>query len=135
MLDEAALAVATGAAGNVIAYLVQGRAEAVRTRISAIFRHGGVGRDDEAMRLLDDDTASLAQHRISQAEATVRWTGLLTAALAAHPDARSDMEALAAFAPPTMKTVSIGSQHNHGSGTFIGGDNHGRIQPGRQGHE
>ncbi|MBV9024261.1 MAG: hypothetical protein JO362_10830 [Streptomycetaceae bacterium] len=135
MLDEAAIAVATGAASNVIAYLVQGRADAIRTRISAIFRHAGAGQEDESLGALTNDAVALSQRGMNQAEATARWTGLLTAILAAYPSARPDIEALAASTPPTVKTISIGSQHNHGSGTFIGGDNHGSIQPGGQGHQ
>ncbi|MET8964061.1 hypothetical protein ABZX69_32100 [Streptomyces sp. NPDC004074] len=132
MLDEAAIALATGAASNVIAYVAQGRVDAIRSRISGIFRRGGASREDEALRILADDAAALSQRRINQTEATIRWTGLLTAALAAYPDVRPDMEALAA-AVPSSKTVNIGSQHNHGSGTFVGGDNYGTIRPGDQG--
>ncbi|MER8087259.1 hypothetical protein ACIO6T_10840 [Streptomyces sp. NPDC087532] len=51
----------------------------------------------------------------------------MTAYLAAYPDARTDLEALASAAPPATRTLNIGSQHNHGSGTFIGGDNHGGV--------
>ncbi|MFH9209981.1 hypothetical protein [Streptomyces globisporus] len=131
MLDEAAIAITTGAASNVIAYLAQGRTDAIRNRVSAIFRRGGTDQEDEALAALANDTAALSQRRINQAEATARWAGLFTAALAAHPSARPDIEALAST-PPPVKTVSIGSQHNHGSGTFVGGDNHGSIQSGSQ---
>ncbi|MEV0012285.1 hypothetical protein [Streptomyces sp. NPDC047973] len=129
MLDEAAIAITTGAASNVIAYLAQGRADAIRNRVSAIFRHGGASQEDAALVALADDTEALAQHRINQDQATARWVGLLTAALAAHPGAHSDIAALAST-PAPAKTVSIGSQHNHGNGTFVGGDNHGTIQSG-----
>ncbi|MCX5410751.1 hypothetical protein [Streptomyces sp. NBC_00059] len=131
MLDEAAIAITTGAASNVIAYLAQGRTDAIRNRVSAIFRRGGTDQEDEALAVLANDTAALSQRRINQAEATARWAGLFAAALAAHPSTRPDIEALAST-PPPVKTVSIGSQHNHGSGTFVGGDNHGSIQSGSQ---
>ncbi|MER7662815.1 hypothetical protein [Streptomyces sp. NPDC096193] len=132
MLDEAAIAVATGAASSVIAYLAQGRLDAVRARIAAIFRHGGASSEAEAVQALVDTSSALSQQRINQAEATARWAGLLTAALAAHSETRPDIEALASAAPPN-KTVNIGSQHNYGSGTFVGGDNHGSIGPGSAG--
>jgi hypothetical protein len=127
MLDEAAAAVATGAAGNIVAYLVQGHADTLRARIAAIFRHGGPERESEALRMLADDASALSQSTGNQAAATVRWTALLTAVLAAHSEACPEVEALAASAPAATKTVHIGSQHNHGSGTFIGGDNTGFI--------
>ncbi|GHF51501.1 hypothetical protein GO001_12445 [Streptomyces sp. NRRL B-1677] len=127
MLDEAAIAVATGAAGNIVAYLAQGRADALRTRLSAIFRRGTVQQQSNALRTLDEDAAALAQHTGNQADITARWTGFLTAFLAACPDARADIEALASSAPTSTRSINIGSQHNHGSGTFIGGDNHGGV--------
>ncbi|MDX2693720.1 hypothetical protein PV416_09955 [Streptomyces ipomoeae] len=126
MLDEVAIAVATGAAGNVAAYLLQGQVDALRTRLSAIFRHGTEQQQSNALRTLDEDAAALAQQTTAPTDITSRWTGHLTAFLAAYPEAREDVEALASAAPST-KTVNIGSQHNHGSGTFIGGDNHGGI--------
>ncbi|MFD0061741.1 hypothetical protein [Streptomyces sp. NPDC056690] len=129
MLNEAAIAVASGAASNVVAYLAQGRIDAVRARVIAIFRRDGAHSEAEALRLLNEDSAALLERRISEAEAAVRWAGLLTAALAAHSEARPDMDALAA-ANPAAKTVHIGSQHNHGTGTFVGGDNYGSIGPG-----
>ncbi|MFJ2407080.1 hypothetical protein ACIOUE_37935 [Streptomyces xanthochromogenes] len=130
MLDATAIAVATGAAGNVIAYLIQGNIDDVRARIAAIFRRTSAGHRAEALRVLDEDAAALSQQTVSQADVTARWTGLLTAVLAAHPDARADIEALASTTAAT-KTVNIGSQHNHGGGTFIGGDHHGDIHNGR----
>ncbi|MFJ9124826.1 hypothetical protein ACIRJS_12115 [Streptomyces sp. NPDC102340] len=129
MLDEAAIAVATGAASNVVAYLAQGRIDAVRARVASIFRRGGAQSEAEALRVLNEDSAALLERRVGEAETAVRWAGLLTAALAAHSDARPDVDALAA-ANPAAKTVHIGSQNNHGTGTFIGGDNYGSISAG-----
>jgi hypothetical protein len=37
-----------------------------------------------------------------------------------------DVEAMAST-PTTATTINIGSQHNHGSGTFVGGNNYGDI--------
>ncbi|MES9588715.1 hypothetical protein ABWK57_07585 [Streptomyces sp. NPDC094045] len=127
MLDEAAVAVATGAASNVVAYLLQGRADALRTRLGAVFQRGTAEQRSNALQALEDDSVALAQHTVTEAEATVRWTGFLTAFLAAYPDARAELETLASAAPPVARTVNIGSQHNNGSGTFIGGDNHGGV--------
>ena len=40
VLDEVATAIATGAAGNIIAYMLNGRVDALRLQVSRIFRHG-----------------------------------------------------------------------------------------------
>lgn len=130
MLDATAIALATGAASNVLAYLVQGQVDALRTRISSIFRRGDGEEESAALRVLDDHAAALAQRRITQADVTAQWGSLLAAFLIAHPETRADIEALRSSAPPATKTVNIGSQHNHGAGTFVGGDNHGTIGPG-----
>ncbi|KUL50314.1 hypothetical protein [Streptomyces sp. NRRL S-1521] len=127
MLDEAAIAVTTGAASNVVAYLLQGRVDALRTRLSTIFRRGTAQQQSDALRTLDEDADALAQHTVTEADITARWAGLLTAFLATCPEARADIEDLASATPTTTKKTNIGSQHNHGSGTFIGGDNHGGV--------
>ncbi|MER6101122.1 hypothetical protein ABT115_01930 [Streptomyces sp. NPDC001832] len=127
MFDEAAVAIATGAASNVVAYLLQGRADALRARLDAVFQRGTAEQRSDALQALEGDSIALARHTVTEAEATARWTRFLTAFLAACPDARTDLEALASAAPPATRTINIGSQHNHGSGTFIGGDNHGGI--------
>ncbi|MER5989112.1 hypothetical protein [Streptomyces sp. NPDC001787] len=128
MLDAAAIAVTTGAASNVLAYLLQGRADVLRTRISAIFRRGNVQEESHALRALDEHIEALEHRRVSQTEVTAQWSGMLTAFLTAYPEARVDIEALRSATPSGTKTVNIGSQQNHGRGTFIGGDNHGTIR-------
>ncbi|RST25302.1 hypothetical protein EF908_00305 [Streptomyces sp. WAC04770] len=128
MLDAAAIAVATGAASNVLAYLLQGRADVLRTRVSAIFRRGAAEEESHALRALDEHAEALEQRRVTQAEVTAQWSSVLTAFLTAYPEALGDIEALRSATPSGTKTVNIGSQHNHGRGTFIGGDNHGTIR-------
>ena len=131
MLDELATAVGTGAAGNIIAYMLSGRVDALRAQVTRIFRHGTEHEQAMAMRALDDDAAALAQRGISETAVTERWTSLLLSYLTAHPEARSDMEALASSSA-AGGVQNIGSQHNHGPGTFIGGDNYGSITVNRQ---
>jgi len=131
MLDELAATVATGAAGNIIAYMLSGQVDALRAQVARIFRHGTEQDQAIAMRALDDDAAALAQPGTSESAVTERWTGLLLSYLAAHPEARSDVEALASSSV-SGGVQNIGSQHNHGSGTFIGGDNYGSITVSRQ---
>ncbi|MFJ9950088.1 hypothetical protein [Kitasatospora sp. NPDC091207] len=123
MIDEVATAIATGAAGNVIAYLLNNQADTLRTRVVAIFRHGTEERRAEALTALDHDRAALAERRESETAVAERWAGRFAAHLGTHPEARDAVEALAAG--PTSRV--IGAQHNHGSGVFVGGDNHGGI--------
>ncbi|NSC22254.1 hypothetical protein FM076_14070 [Streptomyces albus subsp. chlorinus] len=128
MLDAAATAIATGAASNVLAYLLQGRADALRARISTIFRRGTADEESDALRALEEHAEGLEQHRLTQAEVTAQWSSVLTAFLTAYPEAREDIEALSSSTPTDTKTVNIGAQHNHGRGTFIGGDNYGSVR-------
>ena len=126
MLDEVATAIATGAAGNIIAYMFNGRVDALRVQLARIFRHGTEQERSTALRTLEDDAVALTQHEASKADLTGRWTSFLLAYLTAHPEARGDIEAFAS-APVINKTMNIGSQHNHGPGPFIGGDNYGNM--------
>ncbi|MFF1479332.1 hypothetical protein ACFVYD_17520 [Streptomyces sp. NPDC058301] len=115
----------TGAASGVLSYLLQGQADALRTRISAIFRRGNPQEEAAALQVLDEHAAALARHGITERTVTDTWTELLATLLDAHPSARADIEELKTTAP--TKSVNIGSQHNHGSGAFIGNDHYGDI--------
>jgi len=126
MLDEVATAIATGAAGNIIAYMLNGRVDALRAQVGRMFRHGTEQEQALALRTLEDDAAALTQQGASETALTGRWISLLLSYLTAHPEARGDIEAFAS-SPVANKAMNIGSQHNHGSGTFIGGDNYGNI--------
>lgn len=126
MLGEVATAIATGAAGNIIAYMLNGQVDALRAQVARIFRHGAEHEQFVALRALEDDAVALIQKRASETDLTGRWTSLLLSYLTAHPEARGDIEAFASV-PVIKKTMNVGSQHNHGSGTFIGGDNYGDI--------
>lgn len=126
MLDEVATAIATGAASNIIAYMLNGRVDVLRVQIAQIFRHGSEQERARALSALEDDAAALTQPGTSETALAVRWGSLLLSYLTAHPEARGDIEAFAS-SPVLNKTMNIGSQQNHGSGTFIGGDNYGDI--------
>jgi hypothetical protein len=126
MLDEVATAIATGAAGNIIAYMLNGQVDALRAQVVRIFRHGTDQERFVALRTLENDAAALTQKRASEADLTGRWTSLLLTYLTAHPEARGDIKAFATV-PIVNKTMNVGSQHNHGSGPFIGGDNYGNM--------
>jgi hypothetical protein len=126
MLDPATTAIITGAAGNVVAYMLNGRADALRTWMARIFRTGTEEQRFRPFHMLEEDIAALTNQLTSEADVQARWSDLLASHLAAHPEARADIGAMGST-PIAMKTVGIGTQHNHGSGTFIGGDNYGHI--------
>ncbi|MEV4908650.1 hypothetical protein AB0N46_28880 [Streptomyces albidoflavus] len=126
MYEEAVMAVSTGAASGVLSYLLQGQADALRTRVSAVFSRGGNPQEAAtALRVLDEHAVALARHEITARTVTDAWTEMIFSFLDANPSARADIEELMASAP--TKTINIGSQHNHGSGAFIGNDHYGDI--------
>ena len=126
MFDEVATAIATGAAGNIIAYMLNGQVDALRGQVARIFRHGTEPERSAVLRMLKDDAVTLTQQEASETDVTGRWTSILLSYLTAHPEAREDIEAFVS-APVINKTMNIGSQQNHGSGPFIGGDNYGNM--------
>ena len=111
MLDEVTTAIA---AGNVIA------------QVAGIFRHGTPQERATVLRGLDEDAMALKREEVSRADLTEHWVNLLASYLAQHPEARSDIEAFSSL-HSASRIINIGSQHNIGSGLFIGGDNHGDI--------
>src|SRR5487761_1391211 len=114
MLDEVVTAIATGAAGNIVASMLNGRVDALRAQFARMFRHGTEQERSVVLSALEDDAVALLQRRASETDLT------------AHPEAGGDIEAFAS-APVISKTMNIGAQHNYGSGPFIGGDNYGNI--------
>jgi hypothetical protein len=125
MLDEVAIAIATGAAGNVVAYMLNGPADALRAQVARMFRHATEQERSAVLRTLEDDAAALTQKKASEADVTQQWRDSLLSYLTAHPEAREDIASFAS-SPVTRKTVIVGSQNFYGSGSF-GGDNNGTI--------
>lgn len=126
MLDEVTTAIATGAAGNVIAYMLTGRVDALRTQVAAMFRHGTPQERATVLLGLDDDAGALKREEVSKADLTQRWINLLASYLTRHPEARSDIQAFGSL-NTASRITNVGSQNNIGAGFFIGGDNHGYI--------
>ena len=86
MLEEIATEIATGAAGNIIAYMLNGRVDALRAQVAQILRHGTEQERTAVLRTLDDDAIALAQQGASKTDLTERWTSLLISYLVAiHP--------------------------------------------------
>ena len=132
MLEEAVLAIITGAAGNIVAYMTNGQVDALRTRVTQLFRHGTPEERSTVLNELDTSALALAQHTASEADLRRHWANLLVTYLKAHPEAREDIEDFT-LTPAAIRTTVIGAQHNYGSGTFIGGDNYGSLSAKDQG--
>jgi len=127
MLDEVTTAIATGAAGNVIASMLNGRVDALRAQVARMFRHGTPQERATILRGLDEDAGALKRKEVSKADLTERWINLLASYLTQHPEACRDIEAFGSL-HTERRIMNIGSQNNIGSGFFIGGDNHGDIK-------
>jgi len=125
MIEDIAMAISTGAAGNIVAYMLNGRVDALRAQVTKMFRHGTEQERSAALRALEGDTAALTQKEASEAEVTQQWRDFLLSYLTAHPEAQEDIASFAS-APTARKSVVIGSQTFYGSGSF-GGDNNGTI--------
>jgi hypothetical protein len=126
MLDEVTTAIATGAAGNIIAHLLDGQLDALRAQVARIFRHGTGQEQTAALQALETDAVALAGRTIARSDLTERWACLLLSHLSAHPGAREDIEAFALTAG-TNEPMNVGSQNNYGTGPFIGRDNYGSM--------
>ncbi|WP_406084521.1 hypothetical protein OHA01_08900 [Micromonospora zamorensis] len=126
MLDPTATAIITGAAGNIVAYILNDRIDELRSWVSQTFRRGTEDQRRASIEAVERDSAGLAHGQASEAEVKSRWTAMLAAYLTSHPEAKAEIGAMAAGGG-IARSVRIGSQHNHGSGVFIGGDNFGGI--------
>ena len=125
MLEDVAMTISTGAAGNIVAYMLNGRVDALRAQVAKIFRHGTEQERSAALYKAEEDILALTEHEVSRADLTREWSNSLLTYLTDHPEAREDIESLAS-SQVTGKTVIIGSQTFQGPGSF-GGDNNGVI--------
>jgi hypothetical protein len=127
MLDPETTAVITGAAGNIVAYMLTGRIDALRAWISRVLKEGNPADLALQLRVAEDDCNALARQLTSEADVKARWSTFLAGYLTEHPGARAEIEAMAAFRSAVPEIMNIGEQHNYG-GTFVGRDNYGDIR-------
>lgn len=125
VLDDAAIAITTGAAGNVVAYMLSGRADAAREWMGRIFRHAPTEEQAAIEQAVGEDVATLATRPASADEILIRWAARLGAELKAHPDVRGEMAAPDALGS-SGRPMQIISQVNH-DGIFIAGNHKGTI--------
>lgn len=125
MYDAELMAVATGAAGTLVAAIASSGAERMRVKVAHFFRRGTPGQQLAAAQAVDETAAQLASPSAEgQALAADVWVQLIAQHLAAHRDAMNEVDELAV---PTPKPAKVRNQHNTGTGTFIGGDVHGGM--------
>jgi hypothetical protein len=125
VLEDVAIAISTGAAGNIVASMLNDQMDALRVQIAKMFRHGTGQERATALRILEHDADALSKHNVTRTDLTNQWGNLLLSYLTVHPEARGDIESFAA-SPVTGKIVNIDSQNFYGPGSF-GGDNNGTI--------
>ncbi|MGW3127061.1 hypothetical protein [Streptomyces sp. NPDC001123] len=125
MYETELMAVATGAAGTLVAAIATSGAEKMRVKVAHFFRRATPEQQRAATQAVDDTAAQLTPPGSdSQAIATNAWAELIAHYLAEHPDAISDIDELGSPTPPDSK---VWNQRNTGTGTFIGGDVRGDV--------
>lgn len=127
MLDPEVTAVITGAAGNAVAYMLSGRLDALRAWVGRVYRSSSDQQRSEQLHAIENDADALTRRIASESDVRARWALALGMHLAAHPESRIELEEMAAAVPTATRTMYVREQHNHGSGAFVGGDNHGWI--------
>lgn len=125
MYDAELMAVATGAAGTLVAAIATSGAEQMRLKVAHFFRRATPDQQRAAAQAVDDTAAQLTvPSPEAQALAATAWAQLIAQYLVEHRDAMSEVDELVVS---TVRTSKIWNQHNTGTGTFIGGDVHGGL--------
>jgi hypothetical protein len=125
MIEDAAIAISTGAAGNIVAYMLNGRVDALRNHIVRIFRHGGDVEQSHALQALEHDVLALAESDATRASLTSQWRDLLLSYLTAHPEAREEIASFASL--NAAGATKIKSMKHTGTGPQIVGPNFGNM--------
>lgn len=127
MIEDIAVAVSTGAAGNIVAYMLNGQVDALRGQVTKIFRHGTEQERSHALQALERDAVALGEHDATRAGLTNQWRDLLLSYLTAHPEAREEIESFASSSLSTAGTTKIKSMKHAGTGPQIVGPNFGNM--------
>lgn len=127
MIEDIAMAVSTGAAGNIVAYMLNGQVDALRSQVARIFRHGTEQERSHALQTLERDAVALDGHDVTRAALTNQWRDLLLAYLTSHPEARDEIEYFATSPLNVAVTTKIKSIKHTGTGPQILGPNFGNM--------
>ncbi|WP_328544104.1 hypothetical protein [Streptomyces europaeiscabiei] len=125
MYDAELMAVATGAAGTLVAAIATSGAEVMRLKVAHFFRLATPDQQRVAAQAVDDTAAQLTSPSLeAQALAATAWAQLIARYLAEHRGAMNEVDELAVSSSRVSK---VWNQHNTGTGTFIGGDVQGGV--------
>jgi hypothetical protein len=125
MYEPELLAVATGAAGTIVAAITTWGAETMRVRVGHFFHRATPEQQRAAVQAVNETVAQLDSPGADPAAiAATTWTGLIARYVAEYPDALDEVGELSALTAPVSK---VWQQQNTGTGTFIGGDVHGGV--------
>ncbi|MEU9882575.1 hypothetical protein [Streptomyces phaeochromogenes] len=125
MYDAELMAVATGAAGTLVAAIATSGAEKMRLKVAHFFRRATPDEQRAAVQAVDDTAVQVTSPSPdSEALAATAWAELIAQYLAEHRDAMSEVDELVV---PTQLASKVWNQHNTSTGTFIGGDVHGGL--------
>jgi len=127
MLEDIAVAVSTGAAGNIVAYMLNGQVDALRAQVTKMFRHGTEQERSHALQVLECDSIALYGHDATRAGLTNQWRDLLLSYLTAHPEAHEEIESFASSSLNTVGATKIKSMKHTGTGPQIVGPNFGDM--------
>ena len=125
MIEDATIAISTGAAGNIVAYMLNGRVDALRNHVVRIFRQGSDVERAHALQTLERDAVALVENDATRATLTNQWRDLLLSYLIAHPEARQEIESFASL--NAAGTTKIKSMKHTGTGPQIVGPNFGNM--------
>lgn len=126
MIEDITMAISTGAAGNIVAYMLNDRVDALRDQVAKIFRHGNAQERLHALQAVDRDAVALSEHDATRDGLTNQWRDMLLSYLANHPEARTDVQSFASSSTDMSKT-KIKSMKHTGTGPQIVGPNFGNM--------
>ena len=109
--------------------MFNGQADAARGWLARVFKTASAPDRAAVIQTLEQNAAAIASHQARESDLHAQWLAILASYLAQHPEAKADVEALAATGAGTAGAQRIGTQVNLGSGTLVGRDNFGDINP------
>ncbi|MFG3227572.1 hypothetical protein ACGF07_22690 [Kitasatospora sp. NPDC048194] len=125
MYDAEVTAVATGAAGTLVAAIATWGAGKMQVAVGHFFRRGTPQEQRAAMEAVNATAAELSSGGDgARAAAAAAWTEVLAQYLSDHRDLLGEVDGLGR---PGSAVSSVWNQHNTGTGTFVGGNVYGGL--------
>ncbi|MFB6887727.1 hypothetical protein ACFCX4_00215 [Kitasatospora sp. NPDC056327] len=125
MYDAEITAVATGAAGTLVAAIATWGAGKMQSTVAHFFRLGTAHQQQAATVAVGTTAAQLSsEDGEARAAATEAWAEAIARYLSEHREAMAEVDGLA---QPMPSTSNVWNQRNSGTGTFIGGNVYGGL--------